>query len=133
MQIESPFFQEGQIKIRTKEWQETYMSVLTTYLVKLIENADSVPEYLKETLPTMYKPQNLLIQLDDQELDKSSEEKQIDNSQEEPKEKLDKEAKKEEPKVKEEDSDSFEVLSREETNDEAVSQPVLSWAYSELI
>ena len=65
MQQESPFFKEGQLKIRTKEWQETYMAVLTTYLVKLIAESDSVPDYLKETLPSMYKPSNLLIPMDE--------------------------------------------------------------------
>ena len=41
------------------------MEVLTTYLLKILNNADSVPEYLKETLPALYRPENLLLHVDD--------------------------------------------------------------------
>ena len=93
------------MEIRTNEWQETYMAVLTTYLLKLLENADTVPQYLKETLPTMYKPENLLSQVVDEELDAKVEEP------------FNLEQTKEIPKAEKDDSDSFEILSKEEPDE----------------
>ena len=56
------------MKVRTNEWQETYMEVLTKYVLRLVDKADSVPEHLKETIPCMYKPKNLLNLIDQDEL-----------------------------------------------------------------
>ena len=94
------------------------MAVLTTYLVKLISESDSVPDYLKETLPSMYKPTNLLIQMDedfDTKVQAPSEEKPVAETAEEEKVDEPEVLKPESPKAKEDDSDSFEVLEKEET------------------
>ena len=82
IQVENPFWKEGQDKIRSKEWQETYMAVLSTYLLKLIDSADSVPDFLNETLPSAYKPENLLLSQVDQETQKLADSQQ--NVQKEP-------------------------------------------------
>ena len=44
------------------------MKNLTNYIVDLLDNADTVPDYLEATLPAKYKPKRLLQKLSAEEL-----------------------------------------------------------------